>query len=436
MTGRAVALSLVWLGVVALVLPGAAQAALVVALLHLGIGVALPALVGKPSPEASELPATLVLLSIGRAVAALAAVRGVVGPPVQMGVLSWLSEALGPLGAPALFVAVAVIAGVTVGGGVVRVAEVAARFALDAMPGKQLGLDTALQRGSMDAAAAVERLNALETQAGFFGAMDGAARFLRAESMAVTSLGVVALGIAGGLHPSAWVQPVAFAAIVFGLLLAAAAATGTQAALAVTQAAGGGRVMPARVNRRLLGGVAAAAGLVFVVVGLSSWPAVGLLVPIGIVLLLSGATCVLRLDSGGAVRSYVGVWMVRLSPRLQSVPEGEIASILSSVREDVRLRLGFDPGAPAVVSADWGADPQAEVWVRDMMAGPVDVQPGRKLVPCAPEDANAAAPDGRAAAWVEGPSLAGWEWDEVLRWRGLFSARGDGPVTVYSRACC
>jgi hypothetical protein len=96
MTGRAVALSLVWLGVVALVLPGAAQAALVVALLHLGIGVALPALVGKPSAEDGELPATLVLLSIGRAVAALAAVRGVVGPPVQMGVLSWLSEALGP----------------------------------------------------------------------------------------------------------------------------------------------------------------------------------------------------------------------------------------------------------------------------------------------------------------------------------------------------
>lgn len=428
MTGRAVSLSLLGLGAVALIVPGAAEAVLVVALLHLGVGMALPVLAGKHSPQTSDLPATLVLLSVGRAVAALAAVRAIVGPATQVGLLAWVPEAIGPLGAPALFAAVAVIAGIMVGSGAVRVAEVAARFALDAMPGKQLGLDTVLQRGSVDAAAAAERLQSMEREAGFFGAMDGATRFLRAESVALTGVGVVGIALAGGLHAASWAQPAAFAAAVFGLLLAAAAATGTQAALAVTHAAGGGHapLLPVVVPARLWAAFAGGVGALFFIVGVLSRPMAGLSVALGVVLLVVAAVVVLHPGRPTRRPSRVGIWTVRLSPSLRAIAEDEISSALSLVREDLKLRLGFDVGEALVAFADWGADPQVEVRVQDMFAGPVDVHPGHKLVPWATGNGDAApavaaaTPDGRSGVWLDAAGADGWDWREVFRW-GIYA---------------
>jgi len=78
-----------------------------------------------------------------------------------------------------------------------RIAEVAARFHLDAMPGKQMAIDADLSAGLIDEKTAKERRKMLEDESGFFGAMDGASKFVRGD--AVAGLMVVFINIIGGI---------------------------------------------------------------------------------------------------------------------------------------------------------------------------------------------------------------------------------------------
>ncbi|MDJ0390387.1 flagellar biosynthesis protein FlhA [Roseomonas sp. E05] len=84
---------------------------------------------------------------------------------------------------------------VTKGAG--RIAEVAARFSLDAMPGKQMAIDADLAAGSIDDAEAKRRRRELEDENGFFGAMDGASKFVRGD--AVASIIVTIVNVLGGI---------------------------------------------------------------------------------------------------------------------------------------------------------------------------------------------------------------------------------------------
>src|SRR5579862_1428431 len=65
-----------------------------------------------------------------------------------------------------------------------RIAEVAARFHLDAMPGKQMAIDADLNAGLIDDKDARRRRKNLEDESGFFGAMDGASKFVRGDAIA------------------------------------------------------------------------------------------------------------------------------------------------------------------------------------------------------------------------------------------------------------
>ncbi len=78
-----------------------------------------------------------------------------------------------------------------------RIAEVAARFHLDSMPGKQMAIDADLGAGLIDEKTAKERRKALEDESGFFGAMDGASKFVRGD--AVAGLLVVFINVIGGI---------------------------------------------------------------------------------------------------------------------------------------------------------------------------------------------------------------------------------------------
>src|SRR6267378_3847557 len=78
-----------------------------------------------------------------------------------------------------------------------RIAEVAARFHLDAMPGKQMAIDADLSAGLIDEGEARRRRRNLEDESGFFGAMDGASKFVRGD--AVAGLLVVFINIIGGI---------------------------------------------------------------------------------------------------------------------------------------------------------------------------------------------------------------------------------------------
>ncbi|HVV32150.1 MAG TPA: flagellar biosynthesis protein FlhA, partial [Vitreimonas sp.] len=81
--------------------------------------------------------------------------------------------------------------------GSTRIAEVAARFTLDAMPGKQMAIDADLSSGLINETQARERRKALEDESAFFGAMDGASKFVRGD--AIAGLLIVFINAIGGI---------------------------------------------------------------------------------------------------------------------------------------------------------------------------------------------------------------------------------------------
>jgi len=81
--------------------------------------------------------------------------------------------------------------------GAERVSEVAARFTLDAMPGKQLAIDQAMNAGHLSEADARQRRSDVEAEADFYGAMDGASKFVRGD--AIAGLLIVIINLIGGL---------------------------------------------------------------------------------------------------------------------------------------------------------------------------------------------------------------------------------------------
>jgi flagellar biosynthesis protein FlhA len=81
--------------------------------------------------------------------------------------------------------------------GATRIAEVGARFTLDAIPGKQMAIDADLSAGLIDDKEAQQRRRELEEESAFFGSMDGASKFVRGE--AIASLITIAVNIFGGI---------------------------------------------------------------------------------------------------------------------------------------------------------------------------------------------------------------------------------------------
>ena len=96
-----------------------------------------------------------------------------------------------------IFLILVVINFVVITKGAGRIAEVAARFSLDAMPGKQMAIDADLSAGLITEADARERRSELEAESGFYGAMDGASKFVKGD--AVAGLVITAINIAVGL---------------------------------------------------------------------------------------------------------------------------------------------------------------------------------------------------------------------------------------------
>lgn len=86
---------------------------------------------------------------------------------------------------------------IVIAAGSQRVAEVAARFTLDAMPGKQMGIDADLHAGALDVEGARRRRALVQKEADFFGAMDGAGKFVKGD--AIAALVIVVLNLIGGV---------------------------------------------------------------------------------------------------------------------------------------------------------------------------------------------------------------------------------------------
>lgn len=101
-----------------------------------------------------------------------------------------------------VFIILVIVNFVVITKGSGRIAEVAARFSLDAMPGKQMAIDADLSAGLIDQDEAKARRKALEDESSFFGAMDGASKFVRGDAIAgilitfVNVIGGIIIGVA------------------------------------------------------------------------------------------------------------------------------------------------------------------------------------------------------------------------------------------------
>jgi len=97
-----------------------------------------------------------------------------------------------------IFLIIVVIQFVVITKGATRISEVAARFTLDAMPGKQMAIDADLNAGVINEAQARERREAIAQEADFYGAMDGASKFVRGD--AIAAIVITFVNILGGLY--------------------------------------------------------------------------------------------------------------------------------------------------------------------------------------------------------------------------------------------
>ena len=96
-----------------------------------------------------------------------------------------------------VFIILVVVNFVVITKGSSRIAEVAARFSLDAMPGKQMAIDADLSAGLIDQDEAKLRRKALEDESAFFGAMDGASKFVRGD--AIAGILITFINVVGGI---------------------------------------------------------------------------------------------------------------------------------------------------------------------------------------------------------------------------------------------
>ncbi len=186
------------------------------------------------------LVATLLRLSVNVATTRLILLHGAEG----MGAAGQVIETFGKFVVGGnvvvglvVFLILVVINFVVITKGAGRVAEVAARFALDGMPGKQMAIDADLNAGAIGAEEAKDRRHAIEREADFYGAMDGASKFVKGDAIAgilitvINLLGGLLLGLSSGMS-------VGDAAKTFSILSVGDALVSQIPALLISTAAG------------------------------------------------------------------------------------------------------------------------------------------------------------------------------------------------------
>ena len=146
---------------------------LVTTLFRLGLNIASTRLILSHGHEGGE-PAGLIIQSFGKLMMQGNFIIGVI-----------------------IFVILVVVNFVVITKGSTRIAEVAARFALDSMPGKQMAIDADMSSGMIDETEARRRRKELEQESTFFGAMDGASKFVRGD--AVAGIIITGVNIVGGM---------------------------------------------------------------------------------------------------------------------------------------------------------------------------------------------------------------------------------------------
>lgn len=268
-----------------------------------------------------------------------------------------------------LFAVLAIVQVVVVSAGGGRAAEVAARFYLDALPGKQMGIDADLSSRAIDARTAEARRSAVEAEADFYGAMDGASKFVRGEAIAiiviiaVTFLGGAATAVSRG---ASWQEALARYSLLAGgesvVILVPALMMSAGAALMLTKIAGGAAADEMMASAGLRSGpLWIAASLLLLLALVPGAPRLALAIVGGLGMLWAWTASRGRPEPvstraqaapSAATEPRVGEITVRLGMALVGLAaEGEgLLGRLTQAKEGVSRRLGI--GIPSVVVTD------------------------------------------------------------------------------------
>jgi flagellar biosynthesis protein FlhA len=187
------------LGLLVVPLPTLFVDLLIAANLALSIGILLLATYIKQPMEFSAFPSMLLLVTLLRLGLSIAASRLILLNGDAGRVIATFGDFVvggNYVVGVVVFIILMIIQFVVITNGAGRVAEVSARFTLDAMPGKQLSIDADLNAGLIDETQARQRRQAIQSEADFYGAMDGSSKFVRGDATAAIIITVV--NILGG----------------------------------------------------------------------------------------------------------------------------------------------------------------------------------------------------------------------------------------------
>ncbi len=158
------------------------------------------ALFAKEPLDMSSYPSLLLFVTIYRLALNVSSTRSILTKGEAGNVINTFGRFVGGnelVVGIVIFVILIIVNFMVITKGAERVSEVSARFTLDAMPGKQMAIDADLNSGLIDEATARARREKIQNESSFFGAMDGASRFVRGD--AIAGLIITGINIVGGI---------------------------------------------------------------------------------------------------------------------------------------------------------------------------------------------------------------------------------------------
>lgn len=158
------------------------------------------ALFAKEALEMSSFPSILLFITMYRLALNVSSTRAILTNGEAGNVIRVFGEFVGGndlIVGVVIFIILIIINFMVITKGSERVAEVTARFTLDAMPGKQMAIDADLNSGLIDELQARERRQKIQDEASFYGSMDGASKFVKGD--AIAGLIITMINIVGGI---------------------------------------------------------------------------------------------------------------------------------------------------------------------------------------------------------------------------------------------
>lgn len=188
------------IGIIIIPMPSAVLDLLLVTNISMGVVILLLTLSTKSVLEFSTFPTMLLIATMFRLALNISSTRLI----LSKGDAGYVIDAFGEfvtgnnyiVGA-IIFLIIVVVQMIVVTNGASRVSEVSARFTLDAMPGKQMAIDADLNTGLIDDETAKKRRADLQREANFYGAMDGASKFVKGD--AIAGIVITLINLVGGI---------------------------------------------------------------------------------------------------------------------------------------------------------------------------------------------------------------------------------------------